>query len=204
VSGFAVAFEVDRRELAKTLANLEMLPKRRLRPAVRIAVDAASKEVLKVARATAPRKTGALKRGLIVQRVKMRQGERGVIASKVGVRNEKNERGDNPIKYAHLVERGTKPHIILPRYAKVLHWNGKRQVSYIKKVKVLGGKLAVEKTRNKRYEQFAAGVRHPGIRARRFMLNASQRAFPSAVAAFIAAVQSSYMKEVVFPRSNAA
>lgn len=62
----------------------------------------------------------------------------------VGARNMPRN-GVNPAKYAHLVDEGTKPHVINPKRARRLAFHS-------------GGRLRV-----------VPGVRHPGSRAQHFM-----------------------------------
>ncbi len=90
-----------------------------------------------------PRKTGNLGRTI-------RLGEH--TATHVDVR----AGGVRAVGYAAYVELGTRPHIILPRRAKVLAWGGAR---------TLGGRLR----KGARATHFARRVRHPGTRPRPFL-----------------------------------
>jgi hypothetical protein len=65
------------------------------------------------------------------------------------------------------LERGTKPHIIRPRVAKVLAWGGARRLS---------GALR----KGARAEFFARIVHHPGSRAFPFMLPGARKALEKA------------------------
>lgn len=184
---YGITFEIDAHKLQEAMFNLESLPSRRVNPAVKQAVNAASREVAKVAKTLAPRKTGHLRASISVKMLGMKRD--GSIRAIVGPRMKKFKDGSNPGRYGHLVEAGTKPHIILPKFKKVLMWKGKMQVSYTKKVNVLGGKLAVEKTRNKKFQVFTQQVNHPGIRPRNFLRTAAHNAQGRALRAFVEKLQ---------------
>lgn len=98
------------------------------------------------AQKTVPRKTGNLQRNI-------RPGRVTGSSAEVEART----------PYAAAVEFGTKPHIIRPRYAKVLAWGGPRRLSgRLKK----GGKAT----------NFAKVVHHPGTRAQPYLLPAARKA----------------------------
>lgn len=93
----------------ETIARLRALPKKIGNKVTRKAVRAGGREQAKEMRRTAPVRNKVLRKGT-TQRVSSR---RGVVTSYVGVRNRKDPKtGQNPIHYLHLVERGTKPHVI--------------------------------------------------------------------------------------------
>lgn len=190
---FGVTFEIDRSSLKRSVENMESLPRKYMNPALKHAVKAASGEVQKTAKTYAPKRSGHLRRSIAVRQVPSK-GRNSTITAVVGPRYYKYADGSNPGRYGHLVEDGTTPHRIFPKTKKVLMWKGKRQVSYIKKVKVLGGKLAVEKTRNKRFQAFALHVNHPGFSGRRYLRNASLAARGAATRAFIRELQARYTK----------
>lgn len=65
--------------------------------------------------------------------------------------------GTREVGYAAVVERGSRPHTIVPRKAKVLAWGGER---------TLGGRLRA----GARPTNFARSVRHPGQRAQPYLV----------------------------------
>lgn len=65
--------------------------------------------------------------------------------------------GTASVGYAMYVEQGTRPHDIVPRKAKVLAWGGSR---------TLGGRLR----KGSRATNFARRVRHPGTKARPYLV----------------------------------
>lgn len=98
----------------------------------------------------APVKTGNLRRSIRIGRVTDNFAEIVVDA-----------------KYAAMVERGTRPHIIVPRNRKVLAWGGSRRLS---------GSLRT----GAKATTFARRVNHPGTRAKPFLLPGAQAAIQKA------------------------
>ena len=90
------------------------------------------------AKGLVPRRTGNLARTIRVGRVTDTSAE--VLAG-----------GRNAVGYAAAVEFGTRPHLIVPRRAKVLAWGGAR---------TLGGRLR----KGARATHFARRVNHPGTK----------------------------------------
>lgn len=105
-------------------------------------------------KALVPRRTGNLGRTIRIGRVTEDSAE--VLAG-----------GRNKIGYAAAVEFGTRPHVIRPRWAKVLAWGGAR---------TLGGRLR----KGSRATSFARFVRHPGTRARPYLVPGIKRALERA------------------------
>ena len=106
------------------------------------------------AKSLVPRRTGNLGRTIRVGRVTEDSAE--VLAG-----------GRREVGYAAAVEFGTRPHVIRPRRAKVLAWGGSR---------TLGGRLR----KGSRATNFARFVRHPGTRARPYLLPGIRRAIERA------------------------
>lgn len=71
--------------------------------------------------------------------------------------------GTRQVGYARYVEFGTRPHVILPRRAKVLAWGGARRLS---------GSLR----RGASATSFARRVNHPGTRARPYLRPGAEQA----------------------------
>lgn len=114
------------------------------------------------AKSLVPRRTGNLGRTIRVGRVTEDSAE--VLAG-----------GKNEIGYAAAVEFGTRPHVIRPRPGRVgrngrpaaLGWGGAR---------TLGGRLR----KGSKPTRFARFVRHPGSRARPYLLPGIKRALERA------------------------
>ena len=106
------------------------------------------------AKGLVPRRTGNLARTIRVGRVTDDSAE--VLAG-----------GRNQVGYAAAVEFGTRPHVIVPRNARVLAWGGPR---------TLGGRLR----KGGKATHFARRVNHPGSRAHPYLkpgiVNALKRA----------------------------
>jgi HK97 gp10 family phage protein len=162
---------IDEPQLKQAMQTLSDLPRKRIKPGVRQAVRAAAKPILAQAKANAPRKTGVLRRGLQVRPLREK---RGMIAVTVTAANVKRKNGSNANKYAHLVEGGTKSHVIRPKNKKLLRW--------------VGGATSIKGKANK-VARFARVVHHPGARANRFLARAATSAQSSAVSAFVAKVR---------------
>ena len=101
-----------------------------------------------------PRRTGNLGRSIRLGRVSEDSAE--VLAG-----------GQSQIGYAAAVEFGTKPRTIRPRRAKVLAWGGAR---------TLGGRLR----KGARPTNFARSVRHPGSKAKPYLIPGIRRALSKA------------------------
>jgi hypothetical protein len=69
--------------------------------------------------------------------------------------------GQLGVGYARAVEYGTRPHVIVPRYAKVLAWGGSRRLS--------GNLRSGAKATN-----FARRVNHPGTKAKPYLRPAAE------------------------------
>ena len=125
------------------------------------------------ARLRAIGKTDGLMRAIVIhgvreakQLVPRRTGNLGRTirpGSTTATRGEIRAGGVRNVGYAAAVELGTRPHIIRPRKAKVLAWGGGR---------TLGGRLRA----GERPTHFARSVRHPGSRAKPFLVPGLQRA----------------------------
>jgi hypothetical protein len=101
-----------------------------------------------------PRRTGNLGRTIRVGRVTSTDAE--VLAG-----------GRLNVGYAAAVEFGTRPHIIVPRRARMLAWGGAR---------TLGGRLR----KGARATHFARMVRHPGTRAQPYLVPGIKKALEKA------------------------
>lgn len=119
------------------------------------AVRAGAAPYVKAVRREAPVDTRELKRNL-TQKVKSYQSGARIV-SIVGARNRRSPAGRNPAKYLHLVEGGTKPHVIRTRTARSL---------------ALGGGA------------FARQVNHPGTRPARLLSTKSNTERSSMINAF--------------------
>lgn len=71
--------------------------------------------------------------------------------------------GERNVGYAAAVEQGTRPHVIVPRKAKVLAWGGKRRLS---------GSLA----KGSKPTHFAMRVNHPGTKAKPYLVPGLRKA----------------------------
>lgn len=183
---YGVIFEIDQYKLRDAISNIESLPAKRINPAVKQAVNAASREVAMVAKTLAPRKTGHLRASISVKQLPMKRS--GEIRAIVGPRNKKYKDGSNPGRYGHLVEAGTKPHIIRPRNKKVLTWKGR--VAGVKADFDPSIGITITKTgRMKRFQAYTQLVHHPGVRPRNFLRTAAHNAQGRALRAFVAKLQ---------------
>lgn len=97
-----------------------------------------------------PRKTGNLGRTIRLGSITATQAE-----IRAG--------GTQQVGYAAAVEYGSRPHVIVPRRAKVLAWGGARTLA--------GGLRAGAKATN-----FAARVNHPGTKAKPFLFPGLEKA----------------------------
>ena len=109
---------------------------------------------VKEAAKLAPVQTGNLRRSIRIGTVSDTQAQ--VIAG-----------GAGGVGYAMYVELGTKPHVIVPRNRKVLAWGGARRLS--------GSLRSGAKATN-----FARRVRHPGTKAKPYLLPGAKRAVEKA------------------------
>lgn len=159
---------IDHASLRQCLANLDSLPKKKLKPAVRKGVRAAARPIWAASKANAPRETGTLRRGL---RVVNRAEKNGVIQSTVSAVNVKRKNGRNANKYAHFVEGGAVAHTIKPQRGKVLRF-----------ATGVSGRGKKKKTSY----AFAKSVSHPGTKATHFLRRAAMSSHGAAVSAFIA------------------
>lgn len=98
--------------LERTMRQLQSLDKRAARSAVRKAANAGGTELTREVRRLAKthRRTGALARAISKKTRSYQAGN--IVVSIVGARVKKLPNGTNPGKYFHLVDEGTKPHII--------------------------------------------------------------------------------------------
>lgn len=119
----AVGVTVELKGLQAALAALDGLKKTHRNKIIRPAVTAASQMVLKSARANVPREAGLLKRSLIKKIKTYKSGKIiGIIGPKRGMKQTVHRKGalwgkggnvtSDPANYAHLVEKGTQPHMI--------------------------------------------------------------------------------------------
>lgn len=99
-----------------------------------------------------PRRTGMLHRTIRLGPVDETRQSVSVIAG-----------GTRSVGYAEAVERGTRPHVILPRKKKALAWGGARRLS---------GSLRS----GARPTNFARRVNHPGTKARPYLRPGAERA----------------------------
>lgn len=148
--------------VAGTLANLAEIDKKAARKALKIAVDEAVKPILKDARANVPTDTKTLKKALgkkvksyrnslvVVGVVGPRKDKKGAKATKrkklVRTTSSGRQIWRDPVKYAHLIEFGTRPHSL-----------GK------------GDKIARKDGRRSKVQQSRGARRHPGTRANPFL-----------------------------------
>lgn len=98
----------------------------------------------------APVKTGNLRRSIRIGTVT--DSSASIIAG-----------GAGGVGYAAIVERGSRPHVIVPRNRKVLAWGGNRRLS--------GSLRSGAKATN-----FARRVNHPGTRAKPYLLPGAKAA----------------------------
>ena len=106
-------------------------------------------ETTRLAKRKARKKTGNLQRSI-------GPGSLGSMSAKVGA----------SASYAAIIEFGSKPHVIVPRYAKVLAWGGARRLT--------GSLRSGSKATN-----FAMRVNHPGTKAYPFLYPAAAEAMVS-------------------------
>ena len=109
---------------------------------------------VKEAHALVPVKTGNLRRTIRVGQITSTSAR--ILAG-----------GQREVGYAAAVEFGTKPHVIVPRKAKVLAWGGNRRLS---------GTLRS----GSKPEFFAMKVNHPGSRAKPYLVPGARAAMRTA------------------------
>jgi len=142
----SATFRLDgERELRRRLVAVGQAPKGILRD---IGVGA-----VREAKLIVPRRTGNLGRTIRIGSVTNDHVE--VVAG-----------GTRGVGYAAAVEFGSRPHIIVPRNAKVLAWGGAR---------TLGGRLR----KGSKASHFARRVNHPGSRARPYLIPGFEKALRS-------------------------
>jgi len=98
--------------LERTMRQLATLDKRTARTAIRKSAGAGGTELTREVRriVKSNKKTGALSRAISKKTRSYQAGN--IVVSIVGAKVKKLPDGSNPGKYFHLVDKGTKPHII--------------------------------------------------------------------------------------------
>lgn len=150
--------------LDDAMKRLQAMPRKVHRRVVMRSLKAGSAVLVDAAKESAPRYTGVMANSMMA---KLKNTRRGAYAL-IGPRN-KSVRGKNPNEYAHAVEGGAEPHVIMPTKAKSLKFF----------VPDAGEKLIGS-------YRYAKYVRHPGIAPRNFLRHAAIITFPRAVQAFAA------------------
>lgn len=105
-SVFSVGVEI--RGLKELEEKLRKLPDKMAKRVYRQAMSKALTPLVKLMKAYAPKRTGALRRS-ITKNIKT-MGARGLIIGMAGPAKGKKIGGSRPSRYAHLVEFGTAPH----------------------------------------------------------------------------------------------
>ena len=106
-AGFGITIEIDKKEAKRLDKKFKTLPAAVVRRINRRASSQAITPVLKSAKAKVPKRKGLLKKSL--GRKQKSYPRNDVVYSMVGPRKGfKDEEGNNPVNYAHLVEKGTK------------------------------------------------------------------------------------------------
>lgn len=139
-------------------AHLEALDKSFARRIIRKGVRKGIQIGAKMAKPYAPKKSGTLRKSIGSKVSKAKGGTR--VAGVVGARYGFEKNGQDPTKYQHLVNRGTKPHSIAPKTKKVMAFRA-------------GGRTLFSQTST-----------HPGTRPNAFLTrayNASRSAVQSTV-----------------------
>ncbi len=95
--------------------KLRKLPEKVHKKVMRQSVRAASKPMVKTARAKVPRRTGQLRKSLGVKVKRYGGTFVAILGPRSGFSGEHEGRSVDPVKYAHLVELGVAPHAIVPR-----------------------------------------------------------------------------------------
>jgi HK97 gp10 family phage protein len=139
---FKVSTKIDAGEVADLVKTLMELDKKVARKALRKGLQEGAKLVLKDARSFVPTETKSLKKALGTKLKSFKSG--AVIVALVGPRKDakgkpakyrrrvlvktkgggQREMWRNPVKYAHLVEFGTRPHALV-KGARLIRKNGK-------------------------------------------------------------------------------
>lgn len=160
--------------LGETLAAMRELPLRVETKVMRKAMTAAGKPIRKAMRDLCPKDTGTLRKEL-AQKVKFYRQSRNTITL-IGPRSRTITvagRKMNAAKYAHLVEFGTRPHVI--------------------RRKVFGHFNTAAGLYLRNLHKWRSVVRHPGIRPSGFM----RRAFVKSRLAALRAFKDKAWKEIV-------
>lgn len=145
--GFGQEVFITLAGLAPTLRTLRHLNHRLVFDVVVKATRAGAAPIVKAAKRGSPRRKGHMKKS-ITQKLKRYRGNAKVL-SIIGPRDQKLADGANPGKYTHLVEGGTKPHVIRARHP-------------FRRLMFQGDDGPV----------FRRSVRHPGSQALRFLARA--------------------------------
>lgn len=105
-------------------AKLLTLGSKVAKKVLRSAVNSSANPILKAARANVPVRYGLLKQSI---GVKTRTYQNGTVAAVIGPRGGFRQVVDgvmqDPVNYAHLVEYGTAPHVIIPESKMALSWD---------------------------------------------------------------------------------
>lgn len=101
-------FGIELQGLNAAITKMERLSHRIVTSSVAKAVRAGAAPIVKAGKQNAPRRHGYLKRS-ITQKVNR---YRGKVLDVIGPAKQKYPDGSNPVNYAHLVEGGTKPHLV--------------------------------------------------------------------------------------------
>jgi hypothetical protein len=198
------------KDIDRMLAGWKPAARRRI---VRPGVSKSSRHVSRVARSMAPARSGLLRKsigavvrtypnGTVVGVVGPRHGFKRPVSSSGGKKTIVTKRNvgqfagsanrivvQNPVKYAHLVEGGTKPHAI-GRGSKIVQRSQ------------TGAQVAVSqsgrKYRKKLYGSQAGeqrGIMHPGSAPKPFLAPAFQRSIPTIKAIMAAEIRKGVVRE---------
>lgn len=111
----AFGVEISLQGIKPLLAKLERIPRKQAKAIMRKAVRAGSAPIRKVAKKTAPRDKGILQETMAI---KVKQYPSGVSVGVIGPRKKftkrTKKRGERTLDafYGHMVEGGTRPHVI--------------------------------------------------------------------------------------------
>lgn len=150
--------------LERTMRQLQALEKRAARSAVRKAANAGGTELTREVRrrAKSNQKTGALARAISKKTRSYQAGS--IVVAIVGARVRKLPNGVNPGKYFHLVDEGTKPHIvrgIMAFNGRVVKWvrhPGSRPKHMLRKASRSAGRRAEQKALVKLQQEVAKAL----------------------------------------------
>lgn len=173
---FAVKFELRGvREALQKLSGLrESMQRRILRKGVRAACQIGAR----IGKSHVPRETGLLRKSLGYKIAKAKSGAPRALGI-IGPRNGWKRDGRNPVKYAHLIELGTKPHSIAPKNKKRLSFTASN------------GRRVLAKT-----------VQHPGVRPTRFLLKIQMRSQGAMSSALRSKITSELLKQAAKARPS--